>query len=238
MGLARGSDSTGRVSLCEAQHAIPTRQCLTHTPTVTLPHSEIRDLLQGAQLSATALLTECNLAPASSLPGLAANLAMFYEWSRLKDADGLGHFLLSNGAVYIDHISPTICSTNRTPTTRCAARASNSDSSTCATLTTSSSSSPTTKQKQVADDFGQTEVVHKSATAQQTAVVEKIVVSPRIMERADAIFAEAILMSSSSLRRPSTASGPPGSRVLAALPLPSWPLSAHRLLESGRSFRS
>jgi len=44
------------------------------------------------------------------------------------------------------------------------------------------------KQKQVADDFGQTEVVHKSATAQQTAIVEKIVVSPRIMKRVDAVF--------------------------------------------------
>ena len=62
------------------------------TPTLTLTHSEIRDLLQGAQLNANALQTECKLVPAATLPGLAANLATFLEWSRLQDADGLGFY--------------------------------------------------------------------------------------------------------------------------------------------------
>ena len=122
-----------------------------------------------------------------AFPGLAANLATFYEWSRLKDADGLGHFLLSNGAVYIDHISPTICGTNADATRSARLELGQFDLRDLDDLLMFVSDD---KQKQVADDFGQTEVVHKSATAQQTAIV-----SPRIMKRVDAVFAEAILKS-------------------------------------------
>ena len=63
-------------------------------------HSEIRDLLQGAQQGANALQTECDFVLAASLPELAANLATFFEWSRLQDEDGIGYFFLTNCAVY------------------------------------------------------------------------------------------------------------------------------------------
>ena len=155
---------------------------------ITLPHSEIRDLLQAKALNRVPLhyrTSAVSFRPA--FPGLAANLATFYEWSRLKDADGLGHFLLSNGAVYIDHISPTICGTNADATRSARLELGQFDLRDLDDLLMFVSDD---KQKQVADDFGQTEVVHKSATAQQTAIV-----SPRIMKRVDAVFAEAILKS-------------------------------------------
>ena len=82
------------------------------TPTRTLDHSETRDFLQGAKLSAETLVTECKFTPAAGLDGLAANLATFLEWSRLQDSDGVGFFLTTNGAVYIDNIAPTVCCTN------------------------------------------------------------------------------------------------------------------------------
>ena len=79
------------------------------TPTKTLDHSETRDFLQGAKQSAETMVTECRFTPAAGLDGLAANLATFLEWSRLQDSDGVGFFLTSNCAVYIDNIAPTVC---------------------------------------------------------------------------------------------------------------------------------
>ena len=117
-----------------------------HTPAVTLSHSEIQDLLQGAQQNATALQTECKLVPAASLPGL---------WSRLKDADGLGLYLLSNGAIYIDNISPTICSTNA-DAVRCARLELGQFESSARLFRPPHVRLRRQKQKPVADDFGQT----------------------------------------------------------------------------------
>ena len=83
------------------------------TPTKALEHSETRDILQGAKHNADTLVTECKFVPAAALDGLAANLATFLEWSRLQDNDGVGFFLVTNGAVYIDNIAPTVCCTNQ-----------------------------------------------------------------------------------------------------------------------------
>ena len=58
------------------------------------------------------MVTECKFVPAAALDGLAANVATLLEWSRLQDNDGIGFFLITNGAVYIDNIAPTVCCTN------------------------------------------------------------------------------------------------------------------------------
>ena len=89
------------------------------TPTKTLDHSETRDFLQGAKLSAETMVTECRFTPAAGLDGLAANLATLLEWSRLHHNDGIGFFLITNGAVYIDNIAPTVCCTHH-DAVRCA----------------------------------------------------------------------------------------------------------------------
>ncbi|EOD25989.1 hypothetical protein EMIHUDRAFT_115305 [Emiliania huxleyi CCMP1516] len=57
------------------------------------------------------MLTEWKFVPATALDGLAANLATLLEWSRLQDTDGIGFFFITNGAVYMDNIAPTVCCT-------------------------------------------------------------------------------------------------------------------------------
>ena len=57
------------------------------------------------------MMTECKFVPATALDGLAANLATLLEWSRLQDNDGIGFFFITNGAVYMDNIAPTVCCT-------------------------------------------------------------------------------------------------------------------------------
>ena len=89
------------------------------TPTKALEYSEIRDLLHGAKQEADAMVTECSFVRAAALDGLAANLATLLEWSRLHHNDGIGFFLITNGAVYIDSIAPTVCCTNH-DAVRCA----------------------------------------------------------------------------------------------------------------------
>ena len=69
------------------------------TPTKTLDHSETRDLLQGAKLSAETMVTECKFVPATALDGLAANLATLLEWSRLQDTDGIGFFFIGGATL-------------------------------------------------------------------------------------------------------------------------------------------
>ena len=59
------------------------------------------------------MLTECKFVPATALDGLAANLATLLEWSRLQDTEGIGFFFITNGAVYMDNIAPTVCCTIR-----------------------------------------------------------------------------------------------------------------------------
>jgi len=147
-------------------------------------HSEIRDLLQGAQQSANALQTECKFVLAASLPELAANLATFLEWSRLQDEDG--------SATSSSRISPSTLITSRPPfaapaPTRCAARATSWNCSSCATFPTCSSSSPTTRGSRLPTTS------RKSVNEKQAAIVAGIVVAPRVIKRVDTIYAETIL---------------------------------------------
>ena len=66
------------------------------------------------------MVTECSFVRAAALDGLAATVATLLEWSRLHHNDGIGFFLITNGAVYIATLRPLFAA----PTTmRCAARA-------------------------------------------------------------------------------------------------------------------
>ena len=49
------------------------------------------------------------------------------------------------------------------------------------------------ERKPTADDFAQTAVVPRSPNAQQTAVIEECVFSPRLIKRIDAVYSDAIL---------------------------------------------
>ena len=189
VGLARGSDSTGRVSPLWSPTRYPS-QAMPDTPTLTLVHSEIRDLLQGAKLSANALQTECDFVLAASLPELAANLATFFEWSRLQDEDGIGYFFLTNCAVYIDNISPTVCGTSA-DAVRCARH--ELEQLELRNLSDLLEFVADDTRKPTADDFAQTVAVHKSVSEKQAAIVAGIVVVPRVIKRVDTIFAETIL---------------------------------------------
>ena len=70
VGLARGSDSTGRVSPLWS----PTRS-------LSLVRQVMPDILQGAREHNQCATDRCKLVPAVALPGLAANLAVCSSWS-------------------------------------------------------------------------------------------------------------------------------------------------------------
>ena len=154
------------------------------TPTKTLEHSEIRDLLQGAKQSADAMLTECKFVPAAALDGLAANLATLFEWSRLQDTDGIGYFFLTNGAIYMDNIAPTVCCTVA-DAVRCARHELQQfkprEFSDLLEFIVDDTQKPT------ADDFAQAVAVHRSVNERQSAMVAEIVVSQRVIKRVDAL---------------------------------------------------
>ena len=160
------------------------------TPTKALEHSETRDILQGAKHNADTLVTECKFVPAAALDGLAANLATFLEWSRLQTSEGVGFFLVTNGAVYIDNIAPTICCTSHD-----AVRYSRYELkqlklrgiSGLLEYVADDDRSPT------ADDFAQVVTVHKSVSEKQAAIVAETVVSQRVIKRIDTLVTEALL---------------------------------------------
>ena len=160
------------------------------TPTKALEYSEIRDLLHGAKQEADAMVTECSFDRAAALDGLAANLATLLEWSRLHHSDGIGFFLTTNCAVYIDNIAPTVCCTQH-DAVRCAryelkllkTRAF----ADLLEFVADDSQSPT------ADDFAQVGTVHKTVSERQAAVVAEIVVSQRVIKRIDNLVTEALL---------------------------------------------
>ena len=160
------------------------------TPTKALEHSETRDILQGAKHNADTLVTECRFVPAAALDGLAANLATFLEWSRLQTSEGVGFFLVTNGAVYIDNIAPTICCTSHD-----AVRYSRYELkqlklrgiSGLLEYVADDDRSPT------ADDFAQVVTVHKSVSEKQAAIVAETVVSQRVIKRIDTLVTEALL---------------------------------------------
>ena len=160
------------------------------TPTKALEYSEIRDLLHGAKQEADAMVTECSFDRAAALDGLVANLATLLEWSRLHHGDGIGFFLITNCAVYIDNIAPTVCCTQH-DAVRCAryelkllkTRAF----ADLLEFVADDSQSPT------ADDFAQVGTVHKTVSERQAAVVAEIVVSQRVIKRIDNLVTEALL---------------------------------------------
>ena len=181
-GLARGSDSTGRVSPFVKPDTLSTAQAMPDTPTKALEYSEIRDLLHGAKQEADAMVTECSFDRAAALDGLAANLATLLEWSRLHHSDGIVFFLTTNCAVYIDNIAPTVCCTQH-DAVRCARYElklhKTRDFANLLEFVADDSQSPT------ADDFAQVGTVHKTVSERQAAVVAEIVVSQRVIERVD-----------------------------------------------------
>ena len=138
------------------------------------------------------MVTECKFVPATALDGLAANLATLLEWSRLQDNDGIGFFLITNGAVYMDNIAPTVCCTNH-DAVRCARHELKllkpRDFSSLLEFVADDSQSP------AADDFAQIVAVHRSVTEKQAAIVAEIVVSQRVIKRVDTLVAEALLKS-------------------------------------------
>ena len=113
------------------------------------------------------MLTECKFVPATALDGLAANLATLLEWSRLQDTDGIGFFFITNGAVYMDNIAPTVCCTIP-DAVRCARHELKQlkprDFSDLLEFVADDSQSPT------ADDFAQIVAVHKSVSEKQSAI--------------------------------------------------------------------
>ena len=136
------------------------------------------------------MVTECKFVPATALDGLAANLATLLEWSRLQDSDGIGFFLITNGAVYMDNIAPTVCCTIP-DAVRCARHELKQlkprDFSDSLEFVADDSQSPT------ADDFAQVGAVHKTVSERQAAVVAEIVVSQRVIKRIDNLVTEALL---------------------------------------------
>ena len=160
------------------------------TPTKALEHSEIRDLLHGAKQEADAMVTECSFVRAAGLDGLAANLATLLEWSRLHHNDGIGFFLITNGAVYVDNIAPTVCCTQH-DAVRCARYElkllKTRGFADLLEFVADDSQSPT------ADDFAQVGTVHKTVSERQAAVVAEIVVSQRVIKRIDNLVTEALL---------------------------------------------
>jgi len=191
------------------------------TPTLILVHSETRELLQGAQQSANALQTELKLIPASSLPNSRRTLATFLEWSRLQDAEGIGYFFLTNGAVYIDNISPTVCSTSA-DAVRCARHELEQlelrDLSDLLEFVADDTRKP------AADDFAQTVAVHTNPSMRNRLLSLRGLSSPRASSSGSIPSTQKRSSRPSSptmLYGPSTARKPPRSRVLAALLLPS-----------------
>ena len=160
------------------------------TPTKALEYSEIRDLLHGAKQEADAMVTECSFVRAAGLDGLAANLATLLEWSRLHHNDGIGFFLITNGAVYVDNIAPTVCCTQH-DAVRCARYElkllKTRGFADLLEFVADDSQSPT------ADDFAQVGTVHKTVSERQAAVVAEIVVSQRVIKRIDNLVTEALL---------------------------------------------
>ena len=161
------------------------------TPTLTLVHSEIRDLLQGATQNANALQTECDFVLAASLPSSRRTSP-----SSSSGADCRRRTALATSS---SRIALSTLTTYRPPfaapaPTRCAARATNElgqlelrSFSDLLEFVADDTRKPTT------DDFAQTVTVHKSVSEKLAAIVAGIVVAPRVIKRVDTIFAETIL---------------------------------------------
>ena len=106
-------------------------------------------------------------------------LAEVIEWGRMRDAFGLRPFLLTNCAVYNDGISPTICITNADAHRYARVDLGQFELHTLPDFLVYVADD---ERKPTADDFAQTAVVPRSPNAQQTAVIEECVVSPRLMK--------------------------------------------------------